>query len=67
MKKAVICLSAALCVAIGVIAGMMIRQTTAQTFGQAIVLATCGSGVAWTAGGFGQIAINTAGSLCVNQ
>lgn len=67
MNKTVAYLSAALCICIGIIAGMMIRQTTAQNFGQALVLATCGSGVTWTAGTFGQIAINTAGSLCVNQ
>ena len=57
----------ALYICIGIIAGMMIRQTTAQTFGQALVLASCGSGVTFVAGTFGQLTVDTAGKLCVNQ
>ena len=67
MNKTIPYLGAALCVCFGVIAGMMIRQTTAQTFGQAIVLASCGSGVTFVAGQFGQITVDTSGKLCVNQ
>ena len=67
MSKTVLYLSLSLCICVGVIAGMMIRQTRAQTFGQAIVLASCGSGVTFVAGGFGQITVDTSGKLCVNQ
>ena len=64
-KQLVFYLSLSLC--IGIIAGMMIRRTTAQTFGQAIVLASCGSGITFVAGTFGQLTVDTAGKLCVNQ
>lgn len=57
----------ALYICIGIIAGIMIRQTTAQTFGQAIVVASCGSGITFVAGTFGQLTVDTAGKLCVNQ
>lgn len=66
MNKTIAYLCAALCICIGVIAGMMIRQTTAQTFGQTIIVATCGSGITFTAGTFGQITEDTTGKLCTS-
>ena len=53
---------------VGVLLGQAIAQswnTTPPAVG--IVVTTCGSGTTYTAGQYGAITINTAGSLCVNQ
>lgn len=70
MSRAVISLILALGFLAGVVAGMLITRVQAQSTSasaMAVVVATCGAGVTYTAGTFGYLTENTTGQLCVNQ
>jgi hypothetical protein len=70
MSKTIWYLTASLCLCIGIILGLVTKgELQAQTGGAVFypVVATCGSGITYTANGFGSPTVNTAGSLCVNQ